>query len=106
LLILAVWSRVKKWWPDFVRGVSRGGLVTILLIVAVLIGVVMDFDMLFTQFHHLFFTGDTWLFYTNDSLIRLFPEKLWSDAFLFMGIFTLTGAILFMLPGITRKKLK
>jgi integral membrane protein (TIGR01906 family) len=99
LLLLAVWSYFKKWSVDYVRGISRGGLLTIGIIIAVLIGVVLDFDALFTQFHHLFFTGDTWLFYTNDSLIRLFPEKLWSDAFLFMGIFTLTAAILLMLPG-------
>jgi uncharacterized membrane protein len=54
----------------------------------------IDFDALFRGFHAIFFKGDTWLFYTSDTLIRLFPEKLWSDAFTFMGIFTLAGAIL------------
>jgi integral membrane protein (TIGR01906 family) len=103
---LYVWSRVKKWSDVFWRGVSRGGMLTVGIIAAVLIGVVLNFEALFTQFHHLFFTGDTWLFYTNDSLIRLFPEKLWSDAFIFMGVFTLTGAVLLLMPGMKFLKKK
>jgi integral membrane protein (TIGR01906 family) len=103
---LYVWSRVKKWSDVFWRGVSRGGMLTVCIIAAVLIGVVLNFDALFTQFHHLFFTGDTWLFYTNDSLIRLFPEKLWSDAFVFMGVFTLTGAVILLMPGMKFLKKK
>jgi integral membrane protein (TIGR01906 family) len=96
---LFIWSGIGKWKDIFLRGLSRGGLLTIGVIVAVLAGVALDFNGLFVQFHHLFFTGDTWLFYVDDSLIRLFPEKLWSDAFLFMGIFTLTAAVLLLLPG-------
>jgi integral membrane protein (TIGR01906 family) len=96
---LFIWSGIGKWRDEFLRGLAGGGLLTIGVIVAVLAGVALDFNGLFVQFHHLFFTGDTWLFYVNDSLIRLFPEKLWSDAFLFMGIFTLTGAVLLLLPG-------
>jgi integral membrane protein (TIGR01906 family) len=104
-LVLFIWSRLKHWQDTFMRGITRGGLLTIGIIIMILVASTLDFDALFTQFHHLFFTGDTWLFYTSDSLIRLFPEKLWSDAFLFMGIFTLTGAILLLLPG-TRSMLK
>lgn len=99
LIGLFIWSRLKKWTNIFMRGVSRGSLLTFGVIAAVLVGVALNFDELFTQFHHLFFTGDTWLFYVNDSLIRLFPEKLWSDAFLFMGVFTLVGAVLLLLLG-------
>ncbi len=99
LIGLFIWSRLKKWTDIFMRGVYRGSLLTFGVIAAVLVGVALNFDELFTQFHHLFFTGDTWLFYVNDSLIRLFPEKLWSDAFLFMGVFTLVGAVLLLLLG-------
>jgi integral membrane protein (TIGR01906 family) len=106
LIGLFIWSRLKKWTDIFVRGLSRGGLLTIGLIIAILAGVVINFDGLFIQFHHLFFTGDPWLFYFNDSLIRLFPEKLWSDAFLFMGIFTLVGAVLVLLIGTRYQKPK
>lgn len=93
LAAMWLWSWRKKWSAVYWRGVAYGGLLTVGVIIAVLIGTFLNFDALFTQFHALFFTGSSWLFYTSDSLIRLFPEKLWSDSFLFMGIFTLTGAI-------------
>lgn len=82
------------WLSQFWRSVSRGGWVTLGLIACILVGVVLNFDALFAGFHKIFFTGDTWLFYTDDTLIRLFPEKLWSDAFTFMGVFTLAGAVI------------
>ncbi len=100
LILLGLWSYIKKWTSTYWRGIARGGLLTIAVIVAVLVGVAINFDALFRGFHAIFFTGSTWLFYINDSLIRLFPEKLWSDAFLFMGIFTLTGAIVLGFIGL------
>ncbi|MBA4384467.1 MAG: hypothetical protein C0410_07000, partial [Anaerolinea sp.] len=82
------------WTSQFWKAVSLGGWLTLGMIGLILVGTVINFDALFTGFHTLFFTGSTWLFYTNDTLIRLFPEKLWSDAFTFMGVFTLaTGVI-------------
>jgi len=82
------------WKSEFWKAVSLGGWLTLGMIGLILVGTVINFDALFTGFHHLFFTGSTWLFYTDDTLIRLFPEKLWSDAFTFMGVFTLaTGVI-------------
>ncbi len=59
----------------------------------------LDFSALFTGFHRIFFTGDTWLFYTSDSLIRLFPERFWSDAFLYIGIFTIAGGLIAIFGG-------
>lgn len=100
LVAVWFWSWHKKWSSLYWRGVARGGLLTIGIILAVILGVFINFDALFRGFHAIFFTGDTWLFYTSDSLIRLFPEKLWSDAFLFMGIFTLTGAIVLGFLGL------
>jgi integral membrane protein (TIGR01906 family) len=82
------------WLSQFWRSVSRGGWVTLGLIACILVGVVLNFDALFAGFHKIFFTGSTWLFYTDDTLIRLFPEKLWSDAFTFMGVFTLAGGVI------------
>jgi integral membrane protein (TIGR01906 family) len=94
-LLALLLTRLDQFW----RAIATGGWVTIGLIFVILAAVLINFDALFTGFHLLFFTGDTWLFYMDDTLIRLFPEKLWSDAFTFMGIFTLTGAILSALGG-------
>jgi len=108
LVVVWFWSWRAKWSEKFWRAISRGGIATIGLIAAILLGVLLDFDALFRGFHAIFFTGDTWLFYIDDTLIRLFPEKLWSDAFLFMGIFTLTGAIWFGFLGnhLAQKKIE
>ncbi len=85
----------KKFW----RAVSFGGWLTIFFILLALAAILIDFDALFRDFHAIFFTADTWLFYINDTLIRLFPEKLWSDAFTFVGVFTLVGAVLYGILG-------
>ena len=85
-LILSI---LGKWTWDFLIGLRNGAFLTIALIVAILAAVWMDFDLLFTRFHQLFFTGDTWLFYLSDTLIRLFPLVFWQDLFIFIGTCTL-----------------
>jgi integral membrane protein (TIGR01906 family) len=99
LVIMAVFAWKSKWLKDYFWGISRGGWLTIGLIALIIAGVLINFDGLFTGFHRIFFSGDTWLFYSDDTLIRLFPIKLWSDAFLFMGIFTLAGSVILALAG-------
>ena len=54
----------------------------------------ISFQALFTNFHLLFFEGDSWLFFYSDTLIRLFPVQFWQDIFLAFGILTLAGGIL------------
>lgn len=88
-----------KQLPDYFRALSTGGWLAVGLIVAVLAGVMINFDGLFTTFHRIFFTGDTWLFYYSDSLIRLFPLEFWSNAFIAVGAFTIIVGLLFGLLG-------
>ncbi len=79
LLILSPQAR-----PPLYRSLVWGGIVTIGVILLGLITTLTSFEWLFTEFHRLFFTGDTWLFPTSDTLIRLFPEQFWLDAFALM----------------------
>jgi len=99
LLLTGIFSWRTQWKKEYWRAFSRGGWLTILLILAVLLGVAINFDAFFTAFHLIFFTGNSWLFYTSDTLIRLFPIKLWSDGFTFTGILTLTSGVLLGLLG-------
>ena len=87
LAILFFWNNGAL--PDFWKALSLGGWLTIGLVVLVILGVFLNFDALFTRFHWIFFKGDTWLFLYTNSLIRLFPERLWQDVFLFIGGFSL-----------------
>jgi integral membrane protein (TIGR01906 family) len=67
--------------PTLYRALLFGGILTAALIVVGLIAVATSFNWLFTQFHALFFEGDSWLFHYSDTLIRLYPEQFWIDAF-------------------------
>lgn len=100
-----LWAWQKNWLAIWMNMVSWGGMITIGLMFALGAGIAFGFDALFTQFHHLFFDGDSWLFYTSDTLIRLFPMRFWRDAFIGGGamIFIL-GLLAWRLPQFETKK--
>ena len=92
LALAAVWRR---WGRDYLTGLARGGWLTVGLILLILVGVGVSFSWLFTEFHRLFFTGNSWLFYYSDTLIRLFPMRFWQEGFTLMGIFCLVMGLIF-----------
>jgi integral membrane protein (TIGR01906 family) len=90
---LGLWAWQGGWLADFKRGLGFGGWLTIGLIVAILMGVALNFNWLFTEFHRLFFTGNTWIFLYSDTLIRLFPIRFWQDGFILMGVISIGGGL-------------
>jgi len=96
ILILA-WRGL--WMPQLGGALENGGKFTITLILCILALVAVSFDWLFTMFHRIFFTGDTWIFLYSDTLIRLFPIPFWRDAFILMGVFTISAAVLLIIFG-------
>jgi integral membrane protein (TIGR01906 family) len=98
-IILLALSWRRQWLNELFSAFARGGIWTIGLIVVILVAVAVSFNALFTTFHQIFFTGNTWLFLYSDSLIRLFPIPFWRDAFILMGVFTILSAILLILLG-------
>lgn len=94
---IAFWRTGKL--TAFRAALGRGGKWTIGLIVVILAGVAISFNWLFTAFHKLFFTGDSWLFLYSDSLIRLFPMVFWRDAFIWVGALTVLGAVILIWVG-------
>lgn len=86
------------------RAVSVGGQLTLVLMVVLGVGLVLSFPFVFVGFHRLFFEGDTWIFNYSDTLIRLFPERFWRDAFFF--IVGATAAEAAVLWGIGRRRHK
>jgi integral membrane protein (TIGR01906 family) len=97
LLAIGIWCWRLLALETFVRGLGQGGRLTIILILSILVFVAISFRQLFTIFHQIFFEGDTWLFNYSDTLIRLFPMRLWQDAFIGVGIVTILGAVLLIL---------
>lgn len=90
---LGLWARFGGWWPEYVRGVWRGGWLTVGLVAVIGIFAGISFWQFFTVFHELFFTGDSWQFLYSDTLIRLFPMRFWQDAFLFAGALDVLGGL-------------
>ena len=68
------------------RAALLGGTgLTLVLLVALVTYLTVDFNDFFVQFHGVFFAAGTWTFLFTDSFIRLFPEKFWEDAFVAIG---------------------
>jgi integral membrane protein (TIGR01906 family) len=94
MIILGLWSWRADWWLRFRRSISIGGWVTTGLIVVIVIFMATSFMTFFTDFHELFFTGNSWIFLYSDTFIRLFPIRFWEDAFIFVGAFCLIAGVL------------
>jgi len=100
LILLGIYAYRGKWIPEYINGLRRGGVWMIGLAVALGliagVGIAANPDVFwqfFTLFHEIFFTGDSWLFYYSDTLIRLFPIRFWEDAFLWAAILALSGGL-------------
>jgi integral membrane protein (TIGR01906 family) len=100
LTLLGIWSWRGGGMEIYRQGLMRGGWLMVGLAVVIgaiaIIGIAINPDIFFsffTAFHHLFFTGDSWLFYFSDTLIRLFPIRFWQDAFLFAAVIALGGGV-------------
>lgn len=89
-LILAAGKKSRRRLP---RIASYGGLLTIFLLILIGGLAVFDFYWFFTQFHRLFFAGNSWMFSANATLIKLFPEKFWSDATMTLVLLTIAEAL-------------
>ncbi len=96
ILLVVLWRarQARQAW----RALRDGAIGTLALMLLLGVGIAAAFSTLFVEFHHIFFTGDSWLFFYSDTLIRLFPELFWQVAFATIALLTLVQAgILFFL---------
>jgi integral membrane protein (TIGR01906 family) len=93
MLGVAAWARWGGWWQQYVRGIWRGGWVTLGLVMVIGILAATSFWQFFTVFHEIFFKGNSWLFLYSDTLIRLFPLPFWENAFAFVGLLDVAGGL-------------
>jgi len=81
------WRR--GWLAIWGKALSLGGWITVGVVITIILAILISFNTFFTDFHLLFFQGDSWLFSYSDTLIRLFPLRLWQDVFISRGIISL-----------------
>jgi integral membrane protein (TIGR01906 family) len=100
LIILAIVFRTSRAYHDVVpQGLRAGSVLTLILLAGLIAYILINFDAFFLQFHQLFFEGDTFAFRFDDTLIRLYPEQLWNDAAILIGV--LTGVVALVLLAVS-----
>jgi len=103
--LLALWAWRGKWFADYMKGLQRGGLLTLILLGLILLFILVAFNYFFVIFHEIFFKAGTWTFLYSDTLIRLLPERFWQDTFLIgAGLSALLGLLFYF--GFRRLQLK
>ncbi|HIE25375.1 MAG TPA: TIGR01906 family membrane protein [Anaerolineales bacterium] len=93
LIILGITAKLTESTQAYFKGAQRGGWLTLGLVAFLGIIASIDFWRFFTEFHHIFFEGETWIFEYSDTLIRLFPMRLWQDAFIMEAIIVVGGGL-------------
>ena len=88
------WRR-GRYWRRLGWEVVGGNGTTLALMLAIGLGILLNFDQLFYQFHLLSFSNEFWqLDPTRDYLIMLFPGGFWYDAAIFCALATAGLAII------------
>lgn len=90
--------------PGLCNALLWGGGLSLGLLGLVLVLILTGFDSFFTTFHSIFFNSGTWLFWESDSLIRLFPEKLWVDGFTLAGCLAVFFSVLIIVIALIAQK--
>jgi len=93
-------SLFRRDWRRLAWGVAGGSGLTLILVLALGLGTLLNFDQLFLQFHLISFTNELWMLDpTKDYLIMLFPQGFWYDtALICAGI---TAGLAVILGGVS-----
>jgi integral membrane protein (TIGR01906 family) len=78
LALFLAWRR--DLWSAALRAIYESCCALIVSLVVIGLLAYFSFDLFFTAFHRIFFSGDSWLFAFSDTLIQLFPVPFWMDA--------------------------
>ncbi len=96
IVLLALWAWRGQWLDEYLKGLQRGGLLTVVLLGLLILFILVAFNVFFVLFHEIFFKAGTWTFLYSDTLIRLLPERFWQDTFLYgTGLSAVLGLVVF-----------
>jgi integral membrane protein (TIGR01906 family) len=84
---------------DVYRSIYQGSWLSIALLVMIGLWMLVGFNAFFTAFHGIFFSEGTWLFYSTDALIRLFPLQFWQDAGIGIAVFVIIISLMLIVFG-------
>lgn len=79
------------------RAFFAGSVATLVVMIALTVLAVLNFQTFFTDFHELFFSQGNWTFHANDTLIRLYPTQFWVDAGIVIAALVLVTSLIFLI---------
>ncbi len=86
--VFCLWRR--RRWRRLAWGVVWGSGITLAIMLALWLGMLLDFDWLFLQFHLISFTNEFWS--AEGYMVMLFPSGFWYDAALLCALGTAAAA--------------
>ena len=103
-IAVGFWLRRAEFWGTLGRDVSRGGKLTLGLVIAVGLLALVGFNRLFLLFHLISFSNDFWMLDPRrDYLIAMFPQGFFFDATMLIAFCTIAAAaVLVAAPRIVR----
>ncbi len=93
---VVIWFLANQGIKKIARALRSGAWISLGLVFGIIILLAINFNRLFEEFHRLFFSEGSWLFYVNDTLIRLFPMDFWRDAFLLVFLLVIMAAVVIL----------
>ena len=95
ITLVGLVRRPQMYGARLARYYLRGGSLTLVLLLAVGLFSLVDFDALFIKFHQIIFRNDLWQLnpYT-DYLLKMFPEGFWFDVTIRVAAVTIIGAVM------------
>lgn len=105
--VIYIYTHNGKNTPSLLAKGYLKSLVFIVMIAAVIaVLCVIDFTMVFTEFHHIFFDNDLWILYPDkDQLINIMQEDVFSDAAMWIaGIWLAVSALIAVLCAVVIRK--
>ncbi|GAA1356460.1 hypothetical protein GCM10009596_05410 [Arthrobacter rhombi] len=86
------------------RAFFAGSVITLVIMIALTVLAVLNFETFFTDFHELFFAQGNWTFHANDTLIRLYPTQFWMDAGVLIAGLVLVVSLVFLIANWPTRK--
>ena len=91
VVLLFVWRKACSF-RSLSKQLLTSGLVTLVVVCALVVVAVSGFEAAFNQFHVIAFDNDLWkLNPARDHLIQMFPEAFWQDVSIGVGLVSLAG---------------
>ena len=96
LAVLACLYLGRRYAGGMRRAFFAGSVATLVVMIALTVLAVLNFQTFFTDFHELFFSQGNWTFHANDTLIRLYPTQFWVDAGIVIAALVLVTSLIFL----------